>query len=173
MTGQRRHRRRHGLRRALVMTGTLWGTVAYNWPRGFVFGAALGPVPATGCVRAPGRRSSPLRRPGPVGYSREYRPGPWLDWSVRVAASYPYELRLPLAPYRFVWRDQPAVAAAKNANELYSEECYTHADGTTTIIREYRADGSLLILSDRGEIELTDNAQDPYAADPVSVVRLP
>jgi hypothetical protein len=28
-------------------------------------------------------------------------------------------------------------------------------------------------LSDRGEIELIDNAQDPYAADPVSVVRLP
>lgn len=87
--------------------------------------------------------------------------------------SYPYELRLPLAPYRFVWRDEPAVAAAKNATDLFSEERYTHADGTTTIIREYRADGSLQILSDRGEIEITDNAQDPYAPDPVSVVRLP
>jgi hypothetical protein len=27
-------------------------------------------------------------------------------------------------------------------------------------------------MSDRGEIELIDNASDPYAADPVSVVRL-
>ncbi len=87
--------------------------------------------------------------------------------------SYPYELRLPLAPYRFVWRDEPAVAASKNSTEMYSEECYTHADGTTTIIREYRTDGSLVILSNRGEIELTDNAQDPYAPEPVSVVRLP
>jgi hypothetical protein len=29
------------------------------------------------------------------------------------------------------------------------------------------------VMSDRGEIELIDNAHDPYAADPVSVVRLP
>jgi len=28
-------------------------------------------------------------------------------------------------------------------------------------------------MSDRGEIELIDHASDPYAADPVSVVRLP
>jgi len=28
-------------------------------------------------------------------------------------------------------------------------------------------------MSDRGEIELIDNAGNPYAADPVSVVRLP
>jgi hypothetical protein len=28
-------------------------------------------------------------------------------------------------------------------------------------------------MSDRGEIELIDNATDPYATDPVSVVRLP
>jgi len=48
-----------------------------------------------------------------------------------------------------------------------------HADGTVTVIREYRADGSYHIMSDRGEIELIDNANDPYAADPVSVVRLP
>lgn len=87
--------------------------------------------------------------------------------------SYPFELRLPLAPYRLVWRGEPAVAAAKNATDLFSEERYTHADGTTTIIREYRADGSLHILSDRGEIEIIDNAQDPYAPDPVSLVRLP
>ncbi len=86
---------------------------------------------------------------------------------------YPYELKLPLAPYRFVWRDQPAVAARKSATAHCSEERYTHADGSTTIIREYSADGSFHILSDRGEIELIDNAQDPFAPDPVSVVRLP
>lgn len=84
-----------------------------------------------------------------------------------------YELRLPLAPYRFVWRDEPAVDAEKDATDAYSEERYTHADGTRTIIREYRADGSYHLMSDRGEIELIDNASDPYAADPVSVVRLP
>ena len=91
----------------------------------------------------------------------------------RGGEEYQYQIRLPLAPYRFVWRDEAAVDAEKNATELFTEERYTHADGTTTIIREYRADGSFHILSDRGEIELIDNAQDPYAADPVSVVRLP
>jgi hypothetical protein len=87
--------------------------------------------------------------------------------------NYPYQLRLPLAPYRFVWRDDAAVDATRNSTDLFSEERYTHADGTTTIIREYAADGSFHILSDRGEIELIDNARDPYAPDPVSVVRLP
>jgi hypothetical protein len=86
---------------------------------------------------------------------------------------YPYELKLPLAPYRFVWRGEPAVDAAKDANESYTEERYRHADGTTTIIRNYLADGSFHIMSDRGEIELIDNAGNPYATDPVSVVRLP
>jgi hypothetical protein len=90
-----------------------------------------------------------------------------------MADRYPYELKLPLAPYRFVWRDEPAVAAQKSATDLFTEERYTHADGSTTIIREYSADGSFHILSDRAEIELIDNAQDPYAPDPVSVVRLP
>jgi len=28
-------------------------------------------------------------------------------------------------------------------------------------------------MSDRGDIELIDNASDPYAADPVSVVQAP
>ena len=87
--------------------------------------------------------------------------------------SYPYQLRLPLAPYRFVWRDDAAVEAAKDATDSYTQERYTHADGTSTIIREYRADGSYHIMSDRGEIELIDNANNPYAPDPVSVVRLP
>ena len=86
---------------------------------------------------------------------------------------YPYELKLPLAPYRFEWRDEPAVDAEKKATESYSEERYRHADGTSTVIREYRADGSYHIMSDRGEIELIDNAGDPYAPDPMSVVRLP
>jgi hypothetical protein len=84
-----------------------------------------------------------------------------------------YELRLPLAPYRFVWRGEAAVSAAKDSTGSYREERYTFEDGTVTIIREYTADGSFHILSDRGEIELIDNANNPYAADPVSVVRLP
>ena len=90
-----------------------------------------------------------------------------------AAEPYPYQLRLPLAPYRFVWRDDAAVDAEKDATDSYTQERYTHADGTSTIIREYRADGSYHIMSDRGAIELIDNANDPYAPDPVSVVRLP
>jgi len=86
---------------------------------------------------------------------------------------YQYQLRLPLAPYRFVWRDEAAVEAEKGATEGYTEERYRHADGTRTVIREYRADGSYHVMSDRGEIELIDNAGNPYAPDPVSVVRLP
>jgi hypothetical protein len=84
-----------------------------------------------------------------------------------------YELRLALAPYRFAWRGEAAVSASKDSTDSYTEERYTFADGTTTIIREYRADGSFHILSDRGEIELIDNANNPYAPDPVSVVLLP
>jgi len=88
-------------------------------------------------------------------------------------SEYPFELKLPLAPYRFVWRSEAAVDAEKIATDLFTQERYTHADGTITIIRAYAADGSFHILSDRGEIELIDNAQDPYAPDPVSVVLLP
>jgi len=86
---------------------------------------------------------------------------------------YPYQLRLVLAPYRFAWRDEAAAQAEKAATDSYTEERYRHADGTSTVIREYRADGSYHIMSDRGEIELIDNANDPGAPDPVSVVRLP
>ena len=63
---------------------------------------------------------------------------------------FPYELRLPLAPYRFEWRDEAAVDASKHATDAYSEERYTHADGTTTVIREYRSDGTFHVMSDRG-----------------------
>ena len=90
-----------------------------------------------------------------------------------MANAWPHELRLPLAPYRFVWRDEPAAGASKETTSSYTEERYRHADGTSTVIREYRADGSFHIMSDRGEIELVDNANNPYASDPVSVVRLP
>ncbi len=90
-----------------------------------------------------------------------------------MPAEYPYELKLPLAPYRFEWRGEPAVAAEKHAGDGWAEERYTHADGTTTVIREYQADGSYHIMSDRAEIELIDNAGNPYAPDPISVVRLP
>ncbi|HXZ71030.1 MAG TPA: hypothetical protein VEH31_09215 [Streptosporangiaceae bacterium] len=90
-----------------------------------------------------------------------------------VVEGYPYELRLPEAPYRFEWQGEAAVDARKCATDLYAEERYTHADGTLTVIREYRADGTFHIMSDRGEIELIDNAQNPLSPDPVSVVRLP
>jgi hypothetical protein len=86
---------------------------------------------------------------------------------------YPFELKLPLAPYRFVWRGEPAVEASKRRSALFTEERYTHADGSVVIIREYSADGSFHIMSDRAEIELIDNAQDPHAPDPISLVRLP
>lgn len=86
---------------------------------------------------------------------------------------YPYELRLTLAPYRFEWRDEPAVSAEKNHSALFTEERYTHHDGTVVVVRAYHADGSFHIFSDRGEIEVIDNAQNPAAPDPVSVVRLP
>lgn len=86
---------------------------------------------------------------------------------------YPYELRLPLAPYRFVWKDEAAVSAEKSSSPLYIEERYTHRDGTVVVIRAYHSDGSFHILSDRAEIELIDNANDPGAPDPVSLVRLP
>ncbi|MFG2004675.1 hypothetical protein ACGFNU_36535 [Spirillospora sp. NPDC048911] len=86
---------------------------------------------------------------------------------------FPYELRLPLAPYRFEWQGDAAVAAERNQTALYTEERYTHQDGTVVIIRAYGADGSLHVLSDRAEIELIDNANDPGAPDPVSLVRLP
>jgi hypothetical protein len=90
-----------------------------------------------------------------------------------VTDRFPFELRLPLAPYRFEWRDEPAVDASKHATDAYAEERYTHADGSTTLVREYRSDGTFHIMSDRGEIELIDNAQDLYSPDPISVVRLP
>jgi hypothetical protein len=90
-----------------------------------------------------------------------------------VIEGYPYELRLPEAPYRFEWQGEAAVDARKQATDLYAEERYTHADGTITVIREYRSDGTFHIMSDRGEIELIDNAQNPLSPDPVSVVRLP
>src|SRR6516162_7518414 len=57
-----------------------------------------------------------------------------------VIEGYPYELRLPEAPYRFEWQGEAAVDARKHATDLYAEERYTHADGTLTVIREYRAD---------------------------------
>ena len=90
-----------------------------------------------------------------------------------MRSPFRYQLRLVLAPYRFVWRDEAAVEAEKVATDSYTEERYRHADGTSTVIREYRADGSYHIMSDRGEIELIDNAQNPLSPDPVSVVRLP
>jgi hypothetical protein len=93
--------------------------------------------------------------------------------SAETAKVYPYELRLPLAPYRFVWANEAAVDCQKNQTESYSEERYTHADGSVVIIRSYPADGSFHIMSDRGEIELHDNAADYNAPVSVSLVKLP
>lgn len=87
--------------------------------------------------------------------------------------NYPYELRLPLAPYRFEWIDQPAVDAEKLETDAFTEERYTHADGTVVIIRNYPADGSFHIMSDRGKIELVDNAGDYRSPQSVSIVKLP
>jgi hypothetical protein len=90
-----------------------------------------------------------------------------------VAASYPYELRLPLAPYRFEWAGEAAVDCERSFTDSFSEERYTHADGTVVVIRNYPADGSFRVMSDRGDIELIDNAGDHRSPDTVSVVRLP
>jgi hypothetical protein len=87
--------------------------------------------------------------------------------------SYPYELRLPLAPYRFVWAREAAVDCQTRSTPEFSEERYTHADGTVVIIRNYNADGSFHLLSDRAAIEVIDNAGDYRSPDPVSLVKLP
>ena len=47
--------------------------------------------------------------------------------------------------------------APGSSRDGYAEEHYRHADGSTTIIREYQVDGSYHIMSDRAEIELIDN----------------
>lgn len=86
---------------------------------------------------------------------------------------YTYALELPLAPYRFVWKDEPAVDAEKREGAGFSEERYTHSDGTVVIVRAYHADGSFRIMSNRGKIELIDNANNPSSPEPISVVKLP
>jgi hypothetical protein len=85
----------------------------------------------------------------------------------------PYELRLSLAPYRFEWADEPAVECEKRQTDAFVEERYTHKDGSIVVIREYPADGSFHIMSDRGEIALIDNAGNRRSPDTISVVRLP
>ena len=87
--------------------------------------------------------------------------------------TYPFELRLPLAPYRFVWSGEEAVNCETRQTQSFSEELYTHADDTVVIIRNYPADGSFHLMSDKGEIELIDNASDYRSPNPISVVRLP
>jgi hypothetical protein len=56
---------------------------------------------------------------------------------------------------------------------VFNEECYRHADGTVVVIRNYLADGSFHLLSDRGEIEFIDHARNRGSPQSVSVVRLP
>ena len=86
---------------------------------------------------------------------------------------YPYELRLPLAPYRFEWAEEAAVDCDKRETPMFTEERYTHADGSVVIIRNYPHDGSFHLMSNRGEIELVDNAGDYRSPQAVSLVRLP
>ena len=93
--------------------------------------------------------------------------------TLKVEKTYPYELRLPLAPYRFVWSGEAAVNCETRQTPSFSEERYTHADDTIVIIRNYPADGSFHLMSDRGEIELIDNASDYRSPNPISVVKLP
>lgn len=87
--------------------------------------------------------------------------------------TYLFELRLPLAPYRFEWSGEAAVNCETRQTPSFSEERYTHADETVVIIRNYPADGSFHLMSDRGEIELIDHARDYHSPNPISVVRLP
>jgi hypothetical protein len=93
--------------------------------------------------------------------------------SIEMAETYPYELRLPLAPYRFTWANEEAIDCEKRYTDSYSEERYTHSDGCVVIIRHYSADGSFHIMSDRGDIELVDNAGDYRSPVSISVVKLP
>lgn len=88
-------------------------------------------------------------------------------------SDFPYDLRLPLAPYRFVWAREAAVDCEVTETAHFSERRYTHADQTVVIIRQYHSDGSFRVLSNRGEPELIDNASDPRSPDPVSIVKLP
>ena len=90
-----------------------------------------------------------------------------------MAEVYPYELRLPLAPYRFEWAGEAAVDCQTSRTESFTEERYVHADGSVVIIRNYPADGSFHIMSDRGQIELVDHARDYRSPQSVSVVKLP
>jgi hypothetical protein len=90
-----------------------------------------------------------------------------------MAETFPYELRLPLAPYQFEWAGEAAIDCQRSHTEAFSEERYTHADGTVVVIRNYSADGSFRVMSDRGEIELIDNAGDHRSPNTISVVRLP
>jgi hypothetical protein len=85
----------------------------------------------------------------------------------------PYEIRLPLAPYEFVWANEPAIDCTKRQTPAFVEERYTHGDGSVVVIREYPADGSFHIMSDRGDIELVDNAGNRNSPQTISVVKLP
>lgn len=90
-----------------------------------------------------------------------------------IERPYPYELRLPIAPYRFLWSSDAAIDCRTRRTPLFNEEHYSHADGTVVIIRNYLADGSFHLMSDRGDIQLIDNANNYRSPDPISIVRLP
>lgn len=90
-----------------------------------------------------------------------------------MAVEFPFDLRLPEAPYQFVWATEAAVDCKLSRTESYQERRYVHADASVTIIRQYFVDGSFRVMTDRGEIKVIDNAADPLAPNPVSLVQLP
>ena len=80
-----------------------------------------------------------------------------------MAETFPYELRLPLAPYQFEWAGEAAIDCRRSQTEAFSEERYTHADGTVVVIRNYSADGS---FHQRSEAALTTYDRDErYAGE--------
>jgi hypothetical protein len=87
--------------------------------------------------------------------------------------SYVHEVRLPLAPYHFEWSAGRPEDCETTRTEQFTEEHYRYPDGTTVVIRQYPADGSFRIMSDRGPIDVLDHARDPSSPQSVSVVRLP
>ena len=65
----------------------------------------------------------------------EARSGEWQLSFGPGGRPYPYQLKLPLAPYRFVWRDDAAVGAEKSATDAFTEESGIAVIGTTRPLR--------------------------------------
>ena len=91
-----------------------------------------------------------------------------------MSGSYPIRAEASAGALPVEWRDDPAVDAQKHAGDGAGPRSATPTrTARSRVIREYQADGSYHIMSDRAEIQSIDNAGDPDAPDPISVVRLP